>query len=280
MSSAAPSRLSRFRKSALRLLAFALLLYLAVVLVVMFFENRLVFVPTRATDRWIPAPASFYRDVNLVDAEGTKLHAWWCPCAGSDHAVLFLHGNGGNVSYYRGFVQELHDILKVNVLIVDYPGYGKSDGTPSETGCYAAADAAYDWLVEQQKIEPQRVTLFGLSLGGGVAVNLASRKKHEALVLVKTFTSLPDVGQHAFPWLPVRWLARNRFDSLAVIGSCASPVFVASSLDDQLVPYAQGKKLFEAAKEPKEFFTLRGSHNDGLPHEFYDALKSFLRRQN
>ena len=244
----------------------------------MFFENRLVFIPTRASDDWQAAPSRFFQDVDLVCAKGTKLHGWWCPYADSGQAVLYLHGNAGNLSHRGPSVQKVRDLLKMNVLIVDYPGYGKSEGSPTEMGCYYAADAAYDWLIEQQKIEPERIILYGVSLGGAVAVDLASRKKHEVLVLIKTFTSVPDVGQYRYPWLPVRWLVRNRFNSLNKIEFCARPIFVAHSPDDELIPFALGKKLFDAANEPKDFFTLQGGHNESLPKEFFASLQAFLLR--
>ncbi len=242
------------------------------------FENRRVYLPIRAGDDWQEPPSSDFQDVDLVTAKGTKVHAWWCPHDGSDQAVLYLHGNAGNLSHRGPSMVKVRDFLRMNVLIIDYPGYGKSEGSPNEMGCYDAADAAYDWLVEQKRIAPERIILYGVSLGGGVAVDLASRKEHAALVLVKTFTSIPDVGQYWYPWLPVRWLARNRFNSLNKIEFCQRPIFIAGSLDDQLIPFALGKKLFDAANEPKEFFTLQGGHNQGLPKEFFDSLQAFLQR--
>jgi uncharacterized protein len=166
--------------------------------------------------------------------------------------------------------------MKLNVLIIDYPGYGKCGGSPSESGCYAAADAWHDWLVRDKKIQPGRIILYGVSLGGGVAVNLASRKEHRALILVKTFTSMPDAAKNIYPFLPVHWLMSNRFDNLAKIGACRHPVFIANSPQDELAPLSQGRKLFDAANEPKEFFELAGGHNAGLPKEFFLALKAFL----
>ena len=164
-----------------------------------------------------------------------------------------------------------------SVLIIDYPGYGKSSGSPSEAGCYAAADAAYDWLTKTQGIAGEKIVLYGASLGGGVAVDLASRKPHRALVLIKTFTSAPDVGQHTLPWFPVRWLMRNRFDSLSKITLCKQPIFIAHGDADRIVPFSLGERLFQAAKSKKMFYRLPGAdHNDPLPLECYLALKDFL----
>lgn len=243
----------------------------------MWFENWLVYRPVRADEDWQPPPSPDIQDVELRDAAGRRLHGWWCPCPGGRGAVLYCHGNAGNLSWRGGSVLKMRQLLKAGVLIFDYPGYGKSEGRPGEAGCYAAADAAYDWLVQEQKVPAQEITIYGGSLGGGVAVDLASRKPCRALMLVKTFTSLPDVAQSLNPWLPVRWLMRNRFDNLAKIGQCQQPVFIGHGTADQLVPFAQGEKLFAAANAPKHFFRLdHADHNDSLPAEFFTAFQEFL----
>src|SRR5205823_4469722 len=152
-------------------------------------------------------------------------------------AALYFHGNGGNLSWWGDSLHVLSDKLGESVLIVDYPGYGKSQGQPSEAGCCAAADAAYEWLTAVKKIAGEQVLIFGESLGGGVAVDLASRKAHRGLVLIKTFTSLPDVGQRIHPYFPIRLLMRNRFDSLSKIALCTRPTFVTHGDADGLVPF-------------------------------------------
>jgi fermentation-respiration switch protein FrsA (DUF1100 family) len=255
-----------------------LVAYVGVCLVLMFFENALLFRPSPAQD-WIPPPVIDIEDVDLTSADGTRIHAWWLPCPGANHAVLYCHGNAGNLSYRGGSIVKLRELLKAHVLIFDYPGYGKSGGRPSEQSCSQAADAAYAYLTEKQNIKPQAILLYGGSMGGAVAVDVASRKSHRALVLVKAFTSIPDVGAYHFPWLPVRWLVRNRFDNMSKIKACQRPVFIAHGTHDTLVPFAQGKRLFEAANEPKEFFAHEGAdHNDPLPMEFFGALQGFLEK--
>ena len=161
--------------------------------------------------------------MNLTSADGTHIHGWWIP-AKSDRAILYFHGNAGNLSWRGPSIVNLRDALDASVLIIDYPGYGKSEGSPSEQGCYAAADAAYDWLIGEKKIAPRKLSIYGASLGGGVAVDLASRKEHRALILVKTFTSLPDAASSLYWWLPVpkQALMTNRFDSLSKIGGSMS----------------------------------------------------------
>ncbi len=133
------------------------------------------------------------RDITLTTAAAEPLHAWWLPCPDARGALLFLHGNAGNLSHRGQTILLLRDTLGLSVLIFDYPGFGKSPGTPSEEGCYRAGEAAYDWLTTEQQIAPGEIVLFGNSLGGGVATHLACRKEHRALALAKTYTTLPDV---------------------------------------------------------------------------------------
>jgi fermentation-respiration switch protein FrsA (DUF1100 family) len=244
-----------------------------------FLENRFVYHPTSAAQDWQKPPDSRIQDIEFHTADGTRIHAWWYPVPEAQGALLYCHGNAGNLSHRGGSVVGLGQALHSSVLIFDYPGYGRSDGSPSEKGCYAAADAAYDWLVQTAKAAPEKILLYGGSLGGGVAVELASRRPHRALVLLKTFTSLPDVGQSMFPWLPVRWLMRNRFDNLAKLSKCKQPVFIAHGTADRLVPFTQGERLYAAANEPKYFFRIEDAdHNDPAPAEMIVALKQFLEK--
>lgn len=262
-----------------RVLRAVALVYLGVLLLLLLFENWMVYKPLRASDDWAPAPSSEIQDVELNCADGTRIHGWWLPCPVAKGALLYCHGNAGNLSHRGSSMLKLREILNRSVLIFDYPGYGKSAGRPSEAGCYQAGEAAYNWLTEKQKVEPRDILLYGGSLGGGVAVELARTKPHRGLVLVKTFTSIPDVGAGLYPWLPVRWLARNRFDNLAKIKECTQPVFIIHGDADQLIPFEHGKKLFAAANEPKVFYSVAGSdHNDGLPDAAFVALREFLAK--
>jgi fermentation-respiration switch protein FrsA (DUF1100 family) len=218
------------------------------------------------------------QDVWLKAADGNRIHAWWFPREGCQRAVLFCHGNGGNLSYWTPTILALMNSLSRSVLIFDYPGYGRSEGKPSEAGCYGAANAAYDWLVENQRILPDEIVLFGESLGGGVATDLAARKKHRALILVKTFTSVPDMARKSALTSASASLVRNQFDNLSKIGRCAGPILIAHGDRDRLIPPSQGMKLFEAAPNPKQFFLLKGcDHNDPYRPEFYGALADFLK---
>ena len=140
----------------------------------------------------------------------------------------------------------------------DYPGYGKSEGKPTEEGCYAAGEAAYEWLKASAKFPEERIILMGESLGGGTAIELATRHNHRALVLIYTFTSLPDAAKSHFPFIPTRQLMRTRFNNLEKIGRCHRPVFIAHGTSDDVVPFSHGQTLFAAANSPKEFLKIDG----------------------
>jgi fermentation-respiration switch protein FrsA (DUF1100 family) len=255
--------------------------YLAVLVVVLVQEDRFLYRASRKAEGWYDAPAGLTtEDVLLTCADGTPVHTWWATPPGwdpSQGAVLFCHGNGGNLSWRGESMRRWVEELRTAVLLIDYPGYGRSGGDPSESGCYAAGEAGFAWLTDHRHVPPERILLFGGSLGGAIAIDLATRHSHRALVVLCTFTSFPDMAQKTFPWLPGRWLVHNRFDSLAKIASCLGPVFIAHGTEDQLVPFFHGEKLFEAAKEPKKFLPLPGfGHRDTPPQPFFPALRSFL----
>src|ERR1700722_2812628 len=219
-----------WRHRAARLLLGAAYCYLGILIVLYLLENRLLYPRTLASAGWSQPPAGLsVEDVNLTASDGTRLQAWWSAPPGwrtANGALLFFHGNGGNLSSRGGCLADLNRRLKIGVLLIDYPGYGRSGGVPSEKGCYAAGDAAYDWLTEARGVEGGDIVLYGGSLGGGIATDLATRRPHRALVLVSTFTSFPDQAQTLYPWLPARWLVRNQFDNLAKLALVNGPVFI------------------------------------------------------
>ena len=255
--------------------------YAGLMLMLVTLENKLVYVPRTAAQDWVAPPSADIQDIELNCADGTRIHAWYLPHPTSDQALLYCHGNAGNLSHRGNSIVKMRDVLDVSVLIIDYPGYGKSEGIPSEQGCYQAADAAYEWLCEKKNIEPKKILLYGGSLGGGVAVDLASRKEHRGIVLVNTYTTLPDTACSIYWWapVPIRALMTNRFDNISKINKCRRPVMIVHGTDDELIPYSQGERLFAAANEPKQFVSIPGNtHNDPLPADFFTTLKEFLKK--
>lgn len=264
-----------------RVMIYIALCYVAILVVLLLLENFFLYGPRQAElDQ--PPSGLVVEDIELTSVRGDRIHAWWSkPSAWQPEqgAVLFCHGNGGNLSHRgRVMIPWLHE-MHLAVLLFDYPGYGHSSGVPSEAGCYAAGDAAYDWLCQTAQVPPQRILLYGGSLGGGIATDLAARRPHRALVLVAAFTSFPDMAQKQYPWLPGRWLVRNRYENLQKIARCSGPVFIAHAPQDRLIPFRQAERLYAAAAEPKYLFPMPDYHHVDIPtDEFYPALRAFLKR--
>jgi fermentation-respiration switch protein FrsA (DUF1100 family) len=262
-----------------RLLIYAAFCYVVLVVFMLLQEDLFLYGPRQVELDKPPAGAEI-ENVEMTSRLGERIHAWWSKSKDwqpEQGAVLLCHGNGGNLSHRGRVLTHWIKEIGVAVLLFDYPGYGQSSGVPTEASCYAAGDAAYDWLVDVPKVPPERIILYGGSLGSGIATNLASRWPHRALVLVSAFTSFPDEAQAHFPWLPARWLVRHRFDNLSKIAHCRGPVFIAHSTHDGLIPFEQAERLYAAAGEPKRFLTMRNyPHNDVPSDDFYPALHDFL----
>lgn len=240
-------------------------------------EKSLVFVPSPYPNgNWSPAGLTF-EDAWFRSADGTQLHGWYVPHDRPRAVILFCHGNAGNVTHRARALRALHDWVGASVLVFDYRGYGKSKGAPSEEGVLADARAARAWLARRAGIDENEIVLLGRSLGGGVAVDLAAADGARALVLESTFTSLPDVAAAAYPLLPVRMLMQTRLDSASKIGNYHGPLLESHGDADKVVPYKLGRRLFQAANEPKQFLTIRrGGHNELPPREYYNILGNFL----
>jgi len=241
------------------------------------FEQAHVFQAARYPDgNWSPAGSEF-EDAWFTADDGTRLNGWYFPHEKPAAVVLFAHGNAGNVTQYAEWLRVLHDRHRVSVMIFDYRGYGKSDGEPDEAGIIEDACAARQWLAQREKIAESDIVLMGQSLGGGVMVDLAASDGARGLVLLNTFTSLPDVAAHHYPLLPTRMLMHNRLDSASKIGRYHGPLLQVHGDKDSVVPFAQGKKLFAAANEPKRFVVNPGGgHNDRLPDQYRQAFDEFL----
>ncbi len=263
------------------MLAFLVILASAYVLICVMacvFQPKLVYFPGPPPS-WAPDREGFaYRDLMLETSDGVAIHAWFFPAEESHGAVVMSHGNAGNVANRVPHAQAFLD-AGFSVLLYDYRGYGRSEGSPSEEGTYRDAEAAYDWVVANAGVAPHRVVSYGESLGGGVALELARRREVGAVMLESAFTSIPDVGQRIYPWLPVRLMSRIVYDNAAKIAELRVPVLVIHSPDDEIVSYDFGEKLFQLANEPKQFLATEGGHNDGgflRRAEWREAVGRFL----
>jgi len=269
---------SFLRRGVFPIVRIAALAYVGLAAVLLFFQSWLVYRPSREIEQTPGDLRLPYEEVRLTAADGTELSAWYIPAQGARGAVLVCHGNGGNISHRLPTIRTYHQ-LGYSVLIFDYRGYGQSSGRPSEAGTYQDAAAAWEHLVRVRKIPPERIVVFGRSLGGAVATHLARARRPGALILESTFTSVPDLAAKLYPFLPVRYLCRFSYNVLAMVREIRCPILIAHGPDDDMVPYSHGRALFEAAAEPKQFLEMVGGHNDGLQEtgpRYADEVKAFL----
>lgn len=243
------------------------------------FEKKLIYFPTRAHDATPAGLGLAHEEVELVAGDGVKLHGWFLPAKGSRLTVLLFHGNAGNISHRldRALLMQLR--LKVDTFLLDYRGYGRSEGSPDEAGTYEDARAAYRWLVARGT-SPERLVLFGESLGSAVATQLATEVASRALVLESPFTSVPDMARAVYPFLPLWPFVRTRYDTLSKVPALRVPLLILHGERDEVVPFAQGRRVFEAAPEPKRFYAIRGAgHNDTYVvggDAYWQALADFM----
>jgi len=239
-------------------------------------ENSLVFAPSKYPEgRWDP-PGSVFEDAWFSASDGTRLHGWFCPHPRPRAVVLFAHGNAGNLSDRAELVRMLRDRFDLAVLVFDYRGYGRSEGSPDEAGILLDARAARQWLAQRAGVAQADVVLMGRSLGGAVAIDLAATDGARGLIVESSFTSLPEVAaEHVF--LPTKLLMRNRLDSLTKIADYRGPLLLSHGDADRLIPHEHGRRLFAAANGPKRMVTIRGGdHNDPQTPEYYQALAEFF----
>ncbi len=275
---------------------FLLAALVAVLLFLRWREPHLLYFPMRDLELTPDRLGWQYEDVWLTTADGVRIHGWWLPAPHppSPITILFFHGNAGNISH-RTEKLEIFRSLDVNVLILDYRGYGQSTGIPNEPGTYADARAAYDYLVgtdgpgvrsgtagapSGRALPATHIVLYGESLGAAVAVQLATEVTVGGVILEEPFTSVGDMAQKMFPFLPVRWLVRNKYDTIKKIDRINAPLLIFHSPTDEITPFGHGQRLFAAAREPKHFVELRGSHNDAFlvsTNTYRAALAEFLR---
>ncbi len=255
--------------------------YAALILFLFFSQSRLLYLPNLPSREVIATPEEVglaYEPVTIVTEDGVSLDGWFIPARQSRGVLLFFHGNAGNISH-RFDSLKIFNELGLATLILDYRGYGRSQGRPSEEGTYRDANAAWRYLTEQRRIAGEDIVLFGRSLGAAIAAYLAAKQTPKALIIESAFTSIPDIAAEVYPFLPARWLARFDYNTKAHLRSVSCPILVVHSRDDDIIPFAHGRRLFTAANEPKQFLEIRGGHNDGIfvsRQTYVDGLDAFL----
>jgi len=244
------------------------------------FADRLVYFPSRVLDGGTPAALQLeYEDVTVKASDGVALHAWYVPAPRAHCTVLFLHGNAGNISHRLDKLAILND-LGANVMLLDYRGYGRSEGTPDEDGTYRDAEAAYAWL-RGRGVAAEHLVVYGESLGGPIATDLAAHVSVGGLVLESAPSSILEVARYHYPWVPVAMFLSVRYDALSRIGRVTAPLLILHSRNDEIVPFTMAEQLYAAANQPKRLVPLRGAHNDNFlvaADTYRAALDDFLHR--
>lgn len=245
-------------------------------------EEKFIFFPSAAINQTPRQIGLVFDDVTFTAVDGVRLNGWFVPHPGANITFLWFHGNAGNISDRLENIRLLHDRIKMNIFIFDYRGYGRSDGIVSESGTYRDAEAALAYLRSRKDVDPKQIVFFGRSLGAAVAAELAMREQCLALLLETPFASIRAMARAAYPWLPIGPLIRTRYDTLDKIARIKAPLLILHGDQDEIIPFSQAKELFEAALEPKEFYTIRGArHNDTYiigGEAYFAALKDFIAR--
>lgn len=253
-------------RTLLSLLTVLALGYAVLLVAVYVMQPRLLYLPRLAGMPAGETPRAIglaYEEVWIDTADGVRLHAWYVPADPARGTLLFFHGNAGHIGHRLESIAQFHS-LGLNVLIVDYRGYGESEGAPTEAGTYADAAAAWDYLMETRGIAADRIVLFGRSLGAAVAARLATGVTPAGLIIESAFTSVPDVAAKYYWYLPVRLLSRFQYDTRAALAEVACPLLVIHSRHDEIIPFEHGEALYAAGREPKTFLEITGGHNDGF----------------
>lgn len=254
--------------------------YIGLVAWLYFAQSRYVYYPVRKLGAYPSDIGLGFEEVTLVTEDGVRLSAWYIPCQQTQEVILFCHGNAGNISHRLDSIKIFHS-LGLNTFIFDYRGYGASEGRPSEPGTYKDAEAAWQYLVEVLKVPPNRIVIFGRSLGGTIATELAVRKQPAALIIESTFASFRDIGSDLYSYIPVSLIARFSYNALEHIRNLKVPVLIVHSPQDDIIPFRHGQILYNAAREPKEFLEIGGDHNAGFlisGDQYVKGLHRFLNR--
>ena len=243
-------------------------------------ENSLIFHPTLDIKRNPGELGLRFEDVYFLTQDRVRLHGWFIPRRDARTTLIWFHGNAGNISHRLENLKLVHDKIKVHIFIFDYRGYGRSEGQISEQGTYLDGEAAVKYGLQSAGGDFRRIVFFGRSLGAAVAAEMAMRFASAALILETPFASIAEMARTMFPLLSIRWLLRNKFDVVEKVRQIKTPILVLHGDQDEIVPFAQAKMVFNAAREPKIFHTIPGAgHNDTYivgGEAYFQRLRDFI----
>ena len=258
----------RFRDILYMHIPWPYILSLIIIFIILFFifynkiENFYVFYPQTG---FVMTPEDLrlnYRDVYFDSKDGEKLHGWFFPRNKDAPVILYCHGNACNISHLLEYTGLLLD-QGLQVFLFDYRGYGKSTGIPSEDGIYMDTQAAYDYLVNEEKIPSDRIVLAGHSVGAAAAIDVAIKNHVRSIIIESAFTSTKDMSKRMFPMNLISFILPANYNNLEKVGGISIPKLFIHGQDDEIVPFEMGKRLFETSSEPKYFYPINGAgHND------------------
>ncbi len=223
----------------------------------------------------------YFEEIIFKTPDGINLSGWFVPVKDHKGVILILHGKSGNISTRLTFLNYFSRKLGLSTFIIDYRGYGKSEGTPDEKGTYLDAEAAWNYLTMVRKIKPQDIIIFGRSLGGPIAAWLAGKVKARALILESTFTTIKDIVTQLYPYLPVRRFFKFEYSTIDYLKKVNSPVLIIHSSEDDYIPFSHAMKLYSAANRPRHFLRIKGLHNNNYmksEETYIEGIKSFLSK--
>jgi fermentation-respiration switch protein FrsA (DUF1100 family) len=252
--------------------------YLAYCLYLYFFQGRMIYYPSKDVYASPDQYGFKYEEVTFKTSDGELLNGWYVPSDNAKYTVLFMHGNAGNITHRMESIS-IFNKLGLNVFIFDYRGYGKSTGSPSETGTYNDAEAAWEYLANEKNINDNEIIYFGRSLGGSVATWLATKHSPAALIVESVFSSTRKMARDLLPFMPTTFLVRYHYDSEENMKNIHCPVLVIHSKDDEIIPYKHGQTVYNAYTGPKKFLDIIGGHNGGFLMSgplYTTGLKDFL----
>jgi fermentation-respiration switch protein FrsA (DUF1100 family) len=252
-------------------------------ILIMILEEKFIYFPQKyphgAYDEARSIPN--LRDCWVTTEDGIKLHGWFAPAESAKATLVLSHGNGGNLSHRYLLMRSLLQ-HHFNVLMYDYRGYGRSEGTPSEEGLYRDGRAFYDYVLTLPEVDSQRVVLWGTSLGGAIAVDVATHRSAAGLILESTFSSAKDIAGTVYPFLPVQFFLRTKFNSVEKIRTLNVSILMMHGDRDTIIPLRLGRKLYNAANEPKEFYEIPDAdHNDTFfvgGDEYFHRIDQFVSK--
>jgi len=264
------------------LLTIAISVYLLLALMIYFFQGRMVFLSNLPGRALTATPGDIgleYEEVLLLSSDNERLHGWYIPTVNSRGVVLFFHGNAGNISHRLDSIKIFHE-LDLDILIIDYRGYGQSTGKASEQGTYLDAQAAWDYLVHDRGVPAERIIVFGRSLGGAIGAWLGTQINPAAVIIESSFSSAMDMAARLYPFLPTRLITRLHYPVADYAGRLNCPVLVIHSRHDEIIPFVMGQEIYAAVKQHGQFLEISGDHNNGFLvslKDYFAGLENFTQ---